>query len=247
MTENAVLNTDKKIKAENPFIEGAYKTITVPGHLLKKYLVKSMPLMVNEGLWSLGVTILNQCYSYKSYEAVAAVNIEVTLYNLLGVAFLAMGDAVGIIVGQILGRGEIDKAKDYARKLTAFTVFCGVLFGFMMGLISPYFPLFYKTSDTIRNMATCFILINAMFMPVGSYLHASYFIIRSGGRTGITMIFDSCFMLLVSVPVAYYISRYTDIDIIIMMIAVLSVDFIKCIIGGAMVSAGIWARNIVKN
>ena len=54
-------------------------------------------------------------------------------------------------------------------------------------------------------------------------------------------------MLLVSVPVAYYISRYTDIDIIIMMIAVLSVDFIKCIIGGAMVSAGIWARNIVKN
>ena len=234
-------------KAENSFIEGAYKTLAVPGHLLKKYLVKSMPLMVNEGLWSLGVTILNQCYSYKSYDAVAAINIEVTLYNLLGVAFLAMGDAVGIIVGQILGRGEIDKAKDYAKKLTAFTVFCGVLFGFMMGLISPYFPLFYKTSDTIRNMATCFILINAMFMPVGSYLHASYFIIRSGGRTGITMIFDSCFMLLVSVPVAYYISRYTDIDIIIMMIAVLSVDFIKCIIGGAMVSAGIWARNIVKN
>ena len=234
-------------KEKNPFIEGAYKTLAVPGHLLKKYLVKSMPLMMNEGLWSLGVTILNQCYSYKSYEAVASINIEVTLYNLLGVAFLAMGDAVGIIVGQILGKGDIEKAKDYAGKLTAFTVFCGVLFGFMMGLISPYFPLFYNTTDTIRNMATCFILINAMFMPVQSYLHASYFIIRSGGRTGITMIFDSCFMLMVSVPIAYYISRYTNIDIIIMMIAVLSVDLIKCIIGGAMVGAGIWARNIVKN
>ena len=234
-------------KEKNPFIEGAYKTLAVPGHLLKKYLVKSMPLMMNEGLWSLGVTILNQCYSYKSYEAVASINIEVTLYNLLGVAFLAMGDAVGILVGQILGKGDIEKAKDYAVKLTAFTVFCGVLFGFMMGLISPYFPLFYNTTDTIRNMATCFILINAMFMPVQSYLHASYFIIRSGGRTGITMIFDSCFMLMVSVPIAYYISRYTNIDIIIMMIAVLSVDLIKCIIGGAMVGAGIWARNIVKN
>ena len=53
-------------KEKNPFIEGAYKTLAVPGHLLKKYLVKSMPLMMNEGLWSLGVTILNQCYSYKS-------------------------------------------------------------------------------------------------------------------------------------------------------------------------------------
>lgn len=232
--------------AVHPFITGAYKNFRIPLSLLKKFLLKSLPLMMNEGLWSLGCTILNQCYSYRSLSAVAAINIEQTIWNLLGVAFLAMGDAVGILVGQVLGSGDIDKARDYARKLTAFTVFCGVIFAVGMGFISPVFPLLYNTSDEIRHLASQLILLNAFFMPVCSYLHASYFIIRSGGRTGITMIFDSCFMLFITVPIAFCLSRFTSVSVLIMMAVVLSTDLIKSIVGGIMVHAGIWARNIVK-
>ncbi|MBQ8945714.1 MAG: MATE family efflux transporter [Lachnospiraceae bacterium] len=231
---------------KHPFIVGALSSLKVPGNLMLKFLYKSMPLMLNEGLWSLGTTVLNQCYSYRSLSAVAAINIETTIWNLLGVAFLAMGDAVGILVGQVLGTGDMEKARDYARKLTAFTVFCGTVFAIGMAVISPFFPMLYNTTPEIRNLATRLILLNAIFMPVSSYLHATYFIIRSGGRTGITMIFDSCFMLFISVPIAYYISRYTRLDLLTMMTIILSVDIIKCIVGGAMVHAGIWARNIVS-
>lgn len=229
------------------FIHGAYSGFKVPWDLFRKFLFKSIPLMMNEGFWSLGCTILNQCYSYRSLDAVAAINIETTIWNLLGVAFLAMGDAVGIIVGQILGSGDLDKARDYARKLTAFTVFCGVVFAVMMAVLSPVFPLLYNTDQKIRDLATELILLNAIFMPVQSYLHATYFIIRSGGRTGITMIFDSCFMLFVSVPIAFYLSRFTGLSVLVMMTVILSVDIIKCIVGGIMVHKGIWARNIVAS
>ena len=231
---------------KHPYITGVYSTLVVPELLLKKFLIKSLPLMMNEGLWSLGVTTLNQCYSYRSLDAVAAINIESTIWNLAGVAFLAMGDAVGILVGQQLGKGDMDTAKDYARKLTAFTVFCGLLFGAIMAAISPFFPLFYNTTEKIRHMATNLILLNAAFMPVASYLHATYFTIRSGGRTGITMIFDSCFMLLVSVPIAYCISRFTDMDILPMMAIVLSVDLLKSVFGYFMVHSGMWAKNIIS-
>ncbi len=233
-------------RERHPFIVGALRSFYIPGDLLLKYLMKSLPLMLNEGLWSLGTTILNQSYSYRSLSAVAAINIETTIWNLLGVAFLAMGDAVGILVGQVLGTGNMDKAKDYARKLTAFTVFCGLVFAIGMAIISPFFPQLYNTTEEIKALATKLILLNACFMPIASYLHATYFIIRSGGRTGITLIFDSFFMLCVSVPVAYVLSRFTQVDVLVMMTCVLSVDFIKCAVGYTMVKRGIWARNIVK-
>lgn len=230
---------------KHPFIVGAFKDFRVPRDSMIKFLLKSMPLMANEGFWSLGTTILNQCYSYRSLDAVAAINIQNTIWNLLGVAFLAMGDAVGIIVGNVLGSGDMDKAKDYAVKLTAFTVFCGITFGAVMGGLSPVFPMLYNTSDKIRSLASQLILLNAIFMPVQSYLHATYFIIRSGGRTGITMIFDSCFMLFITVPAAYILSRFTNVSVLIMMTVILSTDIIKSIVGGIMVHKGIWARNII--
>ncbi len=233
-------------KTDYPFIIGAFKNFSVPLYKIKKYVLKSLPLVANESLWAFGTTTMNQCYSFRSLEAVAAMNIQSTIWNLMGVSFLAMGEAVGIVVGQILGSGNIERAKDHARKMITFTIFWGVLFGIGMVIIAPYFPLLYKTSDSIRSMAASFIVISGIFMPVGACLHASYFTIRSGGNTVITMLFDSCFMWVLCVPTAFILSRYTDLSVFYMLLVIQSLDLIKCLIGILMVRSGIWAKNIVK-
>ena len=96
--------------------------------------------MANETLWSLGMTTVNQCYSYRSFDAVAATQIESTLWNLMGVAFLAMGEAVGIMMGHILGAGELEGAKKKAYAMRRFTVVCGLVFGALMAAISLRLP-----------------------------------------------------------------------------------------------------------
>ncbi len=232
---------------KHPFIIGAFRSLKVPAALAWKFLLKSFPLMANETLWALGQTTMHQCYSYRSLSAVAALNIESTIWNLMGVAFLAMGEAVGIITGQILGSGDIDKAKDSSRKMRVFTVGCGILFGSVMLAAAPFFPLFYKTTDDVRHMATQFIIVYAALMPFYAYTHSSYFTIRSGGNTLITFIFDSCFVWTLSVPIAFVLSRFTQMPVLYMIIIVQSLELIKCVIGGVMVKSGIWARNIVKN
>ncbi len=231
---------------QHPFIKGAFRKFYIPGKLMGRYLLKSLPLMLNETLWASGQTFLNQCYSYRSLSAVAALNIENTIWGLLGVAFLAMGEAVGILVGQVLGSGDMEKAKDHAKKMRAFTVGCGIVFGILMILISPVFPLFYNTTDEIRHMASELIIIFGALMPIVSYTHASYFTIRSGGNTLVTFLFDSCFVWLLVVPLAYFLSRYTQIDVIIMVLIVQGTELVKAMIGGAMVISGVWAKNIVK-
>lgn len=228
------------------WIIGAFKSLYVPGHLMSKFMIKALPLMLNETLWASGQTIMNQSYSYRSLNAVAAINIESTLWNLMGVAFLAMGDAVGILVGHTLGSGDIDKARDEARKLLAFTTFCGAVFAVFMVALSPVFPELYNTSSEIKHIATLLIIVNGVIMPLYAFTHASYFIIRAGGRTGITFLFDSCFVWFVSVPAAFIISRFTLIPIVPMMAIVQSLEIFKDIVGGIMVHKGIWARNLVK-
>ena len=231
---------------EHQFIKGAFKNFRVPLKLVKKFILKSLPLMANETLWALGQTILNQSYSFRSLDAVAALNIESTIWNLMGVSFLAMGEAVGIVVGQILGSGDIDKAKDHARKMIAFTTALALAFGILMVIVSPFFPLMYNTSDHVRHMATQFIIVCGVLMPFYGFTHASYFTIRSGGNTLITFIFDSCFVWLLSVPTAFILSRFTQMNVLYMMICVQSLEIVKCLIGGGMVASGIWARNIVS-
>ena len=233
-------------KKEHPFIEGAFRHFSVSLRMVKKYVLKSLPLMLNETLWALGNTMMTQSYSYRSLDAVAALNIQSTIWNLLGVAFLAMGEAVGIVVGQILGSGEIEKARDHARKMIAFTIFCGLIFGAGMLVVAPFFPMLYKTTDAIRQMASSFIFVTGIFMPFVACMHASYFTIRSGGNTVITLLFDSCFMWAVSVPTAYVLSRHTQMTVLQMLFIIQVLDLIKCVVGVAMVRSGIWARNIVK-
>ena len=228
------------------FIKGAYKHLFIPGDLAWKFFVKSLPLMCNEVLWAAGTAFLNQCYSYRSLSAVAAQNIQSTLWNLLGVAFIATGECVGIIIGQQLGKGDIEKAKGDSVRLLAFTVFLGLVFGLLQIALSPFFPMLYNTTQEIRTLASRLLMIMGVLMPVAAYAHASYFIIRAGGRVGITFLFDSCFTWLAYVPAAYFLSRYTDTGLVMMFAMVQSLELPKALIGALMVHSGIWAKNIVK-
>ena len=70
----------------------------------------------------------------------------------------------------------------------------------VMFVMAPLFPMLYNTNDEARELAKYLIMITAFFMPQNAFLHATYFTLRSGGKTIITFLFDSVFIWCVSVP-----------------------------------------------
>ena len=156
-----------------------------------------------------------------------------------------MGDAIAIIVGQLLGANKMREAKETAYKIIAFAVMISLVVGGLMAATSTLFPKAYNTNETAKALATKYIIANACFMPVVAFLHISYFTIRSGGKTILTFIFDSVFVWCISIPIAYMLSRYTGIPAVQMYVMVQSADLIKCIIGFILVKKGIWQQNIV--
>ena len=232
-------------KKKCKYIVGIFRHFSIPMDLAKQITIKGMPLLANEFLWSLGIATMNQCYSIKGLSVVAGVNITSTIINLFNVVFVAMGSAIGILVGQMLGAGEFDKAKDSARKMIFMSVAITVLIGWVVALTAPLFPMLYNTTDDVRSYATSFIRIMGFLMPVHAYLNSVYFTMRSGGKTLVTFFFDSFFMWIVVIPTAYCITHFLPFDIVWLYFLCQLPDALKCIIGHVMFKKDMWIQNLV--
>ncbi|MBQ6947587.1 MAG: MATE family efflux transporter, partial [Clostridia bacterium] len=152
-----------RLKAkDHPFIIGAYRSLYVPLPLIRQIAVKGLPLMLNEVLWAAGIATLNQCYSIRGLDVVAANNISQTFWNVFSVAFMAVGVAIGIVVGQMLGAGETEEAKLAASRLITFSMIISALFGVAYAISAIWIPLAYNTTDQIRHIATRLMQITAL-------------------------------------------------------------------------------------
>lgn len=233
-------------REENPFVEGLYVTLKVPANLMTKIIIKGTPLLLNETFWGAGMAMLTQCYSVRGLSVIAALNISNTINNVFNIVFIALGESVAIVVGQLLGAGNMEEARDTDTKMITFSIFSCTLVALVMLVLARFFPLLYNTDSDVRSLAAYFIVINAIFMPQNAFLHASYFTLRSGGKTIITFLFDSVFVWCVSVPIAYALSRFTPLPVVAVFVFVQIGDWIKCVIGFVLVKKGVWLQNIVS-
>ena len=229
-----------------PWAAGIYRTLAVPLPQVKRFFVKGFPLLLNEALWAGGQAMLSQCYSVRGLNTVAALNIANTINNLFLIVFMTMGSSIAIIVGQRLGAGRMEEAKDIDNKMIAFSIACSVVSGLALFALCPLFPRFYNTSEEVRATAVVFMRIAACFMPLHAFMNAAYFTLRSGGKTVITFLFDSGFVMAVSLPIAFLTSRLTGLPATAIYALVSAGDLIKCVAGYIMVKRNLWIQNIVE-
>ncbi len=230
---------------KNPYIQDVYSSLHIPKELCFRIIRKGMPLLINEFLWSSGMASMNQCYSTCGLDVVPAMNISSIIYNLASVAFLSMGNSVGILMGQMLGAGHSEaEVRDSNRKLIAVSILSGIVFGGLMASVSQVFPGIYNTTPAVRELATALICICAVMMPFNAYTNAAYFTLRSGGQTLVTFLFDSCFVWGCCVPLAFCLSRFTNMPIIPLYMICQGLDLIKCCIGAYMIRKGKWIQNL---
>lgn len=229
------------------FMEGVYKTWKVPPYIAGRIALKGTPLLINEALWAIGMAVLMQCYSIRGLSVVAGMNISNTIVNVFNVVYMAMGSAISIIVGQLLGAGKMREAKDTAVKLIFFSFASCFVVGILLILLSPFFPMIYNTSDEVRSLAQQFIVVAAICLPLDAFTNASYFTMRSGGKTIVTFLFDSVFVWTVSIPTAFFLAHGTQLPIVLMYLICQSLNLIKCVIGFILVRKGVWMNNITRH
>lgn len=234
--------------AGKPFAAGLYRSLYIPGELMRKIAFKSSPILLNEFLWSAGQTVLNQQYSLMGLDVVAAMNISTTVNNVFNIGLIAMGDAIAILLGQELGKKVKDRdgLMEEAFQLSAFNIAVCIVSGALLFAVSGAFPRIYNTSDTIMGIAAGLIRISAVCMPLYGFENSTYFTLRSGGSTWLTFVFDSLFIWVVSIPVLMLFIRFTSLSILTVFACVQLFELIKCSIGFVMVKKGVWINDLTQ-
>lgn len=228
-----------------PFFHKAIASLYIPWSITKKILLTSWPLMINEFLWSLGQATLTRNYSLRGLVVMGAFSISSTVSNLFFVVCIGMGSVISILVGQLLGAGKIEEARDTDRKLLFFNVMIHLVIALVLISVARFIPRIYKADESVKSLATSLLYIYALALPLNAFNHGAYFTMRSGGKTFITFLFDSVATWVVSIPVAYVLINYSTLNIVLIYFIVSYADIVKAFIGFFMVKSGVWAKKIV--
>jgi putative MATE family efflux protein len=232
-------------RSVNKYLIGAYTGFGLPSNIFRMILIKGAPLMLNEVLWAAGVSAVTQSYSVRGMNVLTALSISNTVGNLFNIVFIQLGACISIVVGQYLGAGELEEAKDADNKMIFFSVSCCTVMAIIMFLCGGLFPQIYNVDENIRHLATRFIAVAALWMPFCSFSHCSYFTLRSGGKTIVTFLFDSVFTWVIMAPLAFVLAHYSPLGIVAIYFFVQGTELIKNIIGYFMVKSNVWLVQMV--
>ena len=227
------------------FLSKVYKRLIVRFSYFKKFILKTLLLLSNETLWSIGLTMIMQAYSVRGLDIMGALNITNTVNNVFIVVGTSLGAATAIILGNLIGAGHYEEAK-----LTSYRIlFSSIVFTFVFSLfevgVGFLVPSIYNTSDDIKKLAIKLIIICAIFRVPNSFNTCAYYTLRAGGKIVLTMLFDSLFIWLIRLPVAVILAYLTPLPIIWLYVVVEGLEASKAIAGYILVDKGIWLNKII--
>jgi Na+-driven multidrug efflux pump len=129
--------------------------------------VLALPLGVTELFWTVGTFLYNVVFQKLGDEALAAAQIVTTLEGVFIVGSIGLMSATTTLVGRSVGRGDVDDAMAWVRRLTRAGIGTAAAFGVLFAAsVLLLDALFGEAGHEVRTMAGVGILINAAFQVV---------------------------------------------------------------------------------
>lgn len=170
--------------------------------LQRDFLRYTAPVMANELVWGCGFTMFSVIMGHLGSDAVAANAIANIVKNVIACVCLGIGSGSGILVGNVLGRGELERAKKLGDRLCHIAILAGVISGGLILLIKPLILRFGGSLTLEARQYLEFMLMICGYYMVGKSVNSTVIagIFCAGGDTKFGMLCDAVTMWAVVVP-----------------------------------------------
>ncbi|HPZ00002.1 MAG TPA: MATE family efflux transporter [Clostridiales bacterium] len=162
------------------------------------------PVLGNEIVWGVGFTMYSVIMGHLGTDAVAANAIANIVKNLVACFCLGLGSGGGIMVGNELGAGHPDKAKEYGSRLCKLSLLCGAVSG---ALIVALTPLILSVTDLSSTATTYlkYMLLMCSYYMIGRAANSTTIagIFCAGGDSKFGFLCDTVTMWCVTVPLGF--------------------------------------------
>jgi putative MATE family efflux protein len=198
---------------------------------LLSVLRTSMPAAINEVIWSFGITTYNAVYAHIGTNAIAAININATIEELVFVLFIGLGNACSVMVGNKIGEKDKDTAFEYSRRFTILAVTLSILGGVVVFFIRDFVISLYRLSPTAAYNLSHIMLVYAL----SAWLRVFNFMLfigalRAGGDTRYAMFTELFSIWLIGVPAALIGGFVLHYPVYIVYAMVLLEEAVKAIV-----------------
>jgi putative MATE family efflux protein len=212
---------------------------------LQRYLKVALPVVFNEMIWSLGITIYNIIYARIGTESIAAVNISVTIEGMAFVLFIGISNAAAIMIGNRIGANEEKKAYEYARRTLMIALIGSFKVGAAILISKDAILAFYQISETARMYSSMILTIAGLTLWIRAMnLTLIIGIFRSGGDTRFSLLLDAGSVWLVGVPLALIGAFVLHLPVYGVVVMVMSEEFVKMLIGFWRFASRRWINNL---
>jgi len=207
----------------------------------------TIPVILNESIWALGVTMYAIVYARMGTEVIASTNISSTVERITWVIFMGLGNACAVMIGHKIGEGNERDAFIYAKRFIilgpVFAMFAGILVFFT----SPWILSAYKVSPVVYNYAAKNLIVFSIFLWVKVFNFTSIVgILRSGGDTTFCLILDTGGVWLIGVPLVFLGGLVWHLPVYYVYALVYMEEVAKLIIGLPRILSKKWINNLAS-
>lgn len=212
---------------------------------LRQFIGTCLPVIANEFMWGLGVTVYSLAYGRMGDNAVAAITIATTIQDIVVVLFQGLSAATAVILGHEMGAGKLKRAERYA---TNFFVLqgCVTLIGMVvcMAVRNPILSIYRISPEVARDAALC-ILVFVLYMPPKMFNYVNVVgVLRSGGDTKMCLFLDTSGVWFIGIPLAFLGGLYFHFPIYLVYAMVMLEEVYKAVLGYWRYRQKKWLRNL---
>lgn len=226
---------------------GSFKnmfSISLP--FLRDYFMVTLPVVIEETFWSFGVTMHNFIFARLGTSQYAAFNIVNTVSLLLWVLVLGLGNGSAIIIGNKIGEGKTEEARDYAKFITLLSPLLAILISFLFIPISILIPFIFNVTDEVLSIIPSLLTVLAIYYPLRAFNSVMIVgVCRGGGDTRFSLFYDVFFMWAFAIPLAYTISLTSFSYVYLIYACIMIEEPFKTILGLTRLKSGKWLHCVI--
>lgn len=228
---------DKRKENGIPFISKPF---------INKYFSTAAPVIANEFMWGLGVTMYSLVYGRMGEEAAAAITITNTVEQLAMVFFFGICHAAAVILGNEMGANELKKAEIHAKNYMILQFFLSIIGAILTLIFKEAIISLFPVSDIVAEYIRLSLTVFAIYMPV-RMLNALIIvaILRSGGDTKAALFLDVSGVWLIGIPMAVIGGLVLHLPIYMVYAMIMIEEVYKTILGYMRYRKKKWLKNIV--